>query len=191
MIVVCLGYADKRPVLYALMKLLQSFGDVAVVTQNRQLQRLLEDRNTSGHFNNIFIAVTDSTPDEVFSEIGYAPGDFDHIIFDSIDVLPDSYNTCIHCRSYGLTEHEKETMGYIDYLVQYNFMYDDKPEQGCVNIPVTFQLIKSVEEFEAKKLLMPMQCEALLKNLSKLTAGQLKISEKDALRILKRRWNER
>jgi hypothetical protein len=191
MIVICLGYADKRPILYALMKLLKSFGDVAVVTQNRQLLRLLEDRNTSGHFNNIFVAITDSTPDEVFSEIGYAPGDFDHIIFDSIDALPDNYDICIHSRSYGLTEFEKETIGYIDDIVQYNFMYDGKVEKGCINIPVTFQLIKSVEEYEARKLLIPIQCDEILRSLSKLAAPQLKVSERNALKILKKRWNEK
>ena len=191
MIIAALGYADKRPVLYALMKLLQSFGDVAVITQNRQLQRLLGDRGISGYFNNVFVKITDLKPEEAFPGTEYSYKEFDHIIFDSIDMLPESYDICIHSRSFGLTEREEEFIGRVNDIVRYNFMYGGKPETGCVNIPVTFELIRSVEEFEARGFLLPVQSEALLRNLSKLSAAYLKIPEKNALKILKRRWNER
>ncbi len=191
MIVVCLGHVDKRPILYSLMKLLQSFGDVAVVTRNRQLQRLLESKSSSGYFNNIFVAISDAVPEAAILEAGCAPGDFDHIIYDSIDVLPDRYDLCIHSKSFGLMEYESEVLGYKSDIVQYNFVYDGKTEKGCINIPVAFPLIKSVEEFEARKLLIPIQCDVMQKSLSSLTAPQLKITEKDALKILKRKWNEK
>lgn len=191
MIVVCMGYADKRPILYSLMKLLQSFGDVAVITQNRQLRRLLYTNSLSGHFNNIFVAISDSAPDEVFADTGCKPEDFDHIIFDNVDTLPAQYDICISCSSYGLTDADWDIIEHIEGIVKYNFMYNEKVDRDCINIPVTFNLLKSVEEFEARRLLSPIDSKALLTGLAKLTAPLLKITEKNAIRILKKGWRER
>ncbi len=190
MIIVCNGFVDKRPIVYPLIKLLNTFGDVAVISQNKQLQRLIEDRTTSGYYNNTFILVSESTADEVFSEIEYKEDDFDHIIYDMYDAFPGNYDVFIHCRSYGVSEAEQEIIEYISGAVQCNFVYDGRKEMGCINIPVTMPLLKSVEEFEAEKLMIPIQSSVITKTLSKLLAPKLNISEKNAVRILKRGWNE-
>lgn len=190
MIIVCLGYPDKRSILYALIKLLQNFGDAAVVTQNRQLQRLL-DGNSSGYFNNTYIAISDAKADEVLREKGFSDGDFDHVIYDSINVLPAVYDICIHCRSYGVSDAEKELLESLPQAIKYNFNYDSRSQGDCINIPFNFPVMKSIEEFEGLKVLAPMQNDVLLKNLAQLTASYLKMDEKEIVKILKKRWNER
>jgi len=188
MIIVCNGYADKRPIVYALIKLLKEFGDVAVISQNKRLQRLLEDRTTSGHYNNVYVAVSEFTPDEIFSEIEYEKEDFDHIIYDTYDAFPANYDVFIHCRSYGMSKVEHEIIEYISGVVQYNFVYDGKKELGCWNIPVTLPLMKSVEEFEAKRIMVPIESSVVVKSIAKLLAPKLDITEKNAVKILKRGW---
>jgi len=190
MIIVCNGYVDKRAIVYSLIKLLNTFGDVAVISQNKQLQRLLEDRSTSGHFNNTFIVVSECTPDEIFSRIDNKKEDFDHIIYDTYDTFQGDYDVFIHCRSYGKSENENELIEYLSGVIQYNFVYNGKNEIGCLNIPVTMPLIKSVEEFETKKLMIPIQSSVIVKNIAKLFAPKLDITEKKAIRILKRGWKE-
>ena len=68
------GYTDKRPIIYALMKLLQKTGDVALFSNNRHYKRLLENGESTGHMANIMISISDASPDEVFEEIGYKEG---------------------------------------------------------------------------------------------------------------------
>jgi hypothetical protein len=191
MIIVCNGYVDKRPIVYSLIKLLDAFGEVAVISQNKQLQRLLEDRSSSGFYNNTFIVVGEYTPDEVFSETEYKKEDFDHIIFDTYDTVPGDYDVFMHCRSFGMSDAEREIIEYISGVIQYNFVYDGRKEMGCWNIPVTVPLIKSVEEFEAKKLMVPIQSKDLTRSISRLLAPKLDITEKKAVNILKKGWRKK
>lgn len=79
------GMTEKRPVIYTLISIFMHMGDVAVVTNNRQFMRLMEEGPAAqGTWNNVSIFITDATGDEVWEAVGMAPEDFEYIIFDNL-----------------------------------------------------------------------------------------------------------
>lgn len=181
------GYTDKRPVIYALMKLLQTTGDVALLTNNRNYARLLESGEHQGHFANVMIAVTDATPDEVFEEIGYAPDDFDHVIFDIQDTIPSDMQLALHVKTFAPSEDEQAVLGMLNDPVTVKMAYDGKREKNAIHVVPISRLWQVVERIEHFRLLEPMPSKTLNVEFAKLLAPHLNIKPKQALGILTRR----
>ena len=79
------GRTEKRPAIYTLISILMHMGDVAVITNNRQYMRLMEDGPAaSGTWNNVSIFITDATADEMWAEVGMSPDDFNYVILDNL-----------------------------------------------------------------------------------------------------------
>ena len=77
---------DSRPFLYPLMKALNSYGSVCVISSNPYLKRLIDD-DLAGGFRNIRILVDESgASDDIFYDEGIQEGDFDFIILDNMAV---------------------------------------------------------------------------------------------------------
>ena len=53
------------------------------------------------------ISVSDASPDEIFEEVGYTVDDFDHIIFDIQDTIPENLSSIIFVKSYKPNEDEQ------------------------------------------------------------------------------------
>lgn len=183
------GYTDKRPVIYALMKLLQATGDVALFTNNRHYRRLLVHGETQGHMANIMIAVSDASPDEIFEEVGYTVDDFEHIIFDIQDTIPDNLSMILYVKTYAPSEEEQS---FIDILGACHFIkmtYDGKRDKDAINVIPLSAIWRSVEQIEAHRILCPIPSKELNKKLAVLLAPDLKISAKNAHTLLTRRWS--
>lgn len=187
MFIAVLGHTDKRPVVYSLIKLLQSTGDVAVITNDRHFQRLLENNSTIGHFNNVLITVTDLSPDEIFMEINHAPSDFDHVIFDTQNMLPEDVDLVLYIKGFELEEGDQDLLDCIDNCIIVNMCYS-RSEKGAINVSPSYDMFKAVEIFESKKLLVPIPPKQLKTGLANLLAPKLKMNEKEAFKILNRGW---
>ncbi len=151
-----LGFTDKRPILYPLMKLLQSTGDVVVITDDRRFKRLLEDYASPGHLGNIMICVTDATPDEVWEEIDHSEDDFDHVIYDLRDTLHEDIDMYIHIKGSDFEDGEKDFLECVDTYTSIKLMYDGKPERTkeTINLPITLKLLSTLEVLENKKCII-------------------------------------
>ena len=151
MVIAVLGQTDKRPVIYCLMKLLQKLGDCAIVTKERHYARLIDNGTNVGHFQNIFIAVTDANTDEIFSEIGYRVEDFENIIIDCLDQIPEYADVTIYVGGAGgKTEDEEILLETCGEYFTINLGFGDK------NIPYKVEMFKCIEEVEGLKHLGPM-----------------------------------
>ena len=76
---------DSRPFVYPLMRALHNFGSILVISSNRQLNRLVQDSDDGATFRNITIVVDEfGATDDICSDYGYAPGDFDYVILDNV-----------------------------------------------------------------------------------------------------------
>ncbi|RJX39152.1 hypothetical protein D3P09_16805 [Paenibacillus pinisoli] len=182
------GYTDKRPVIYALLKLLQATGDVALISNNRHYKRLLEHGESQGHMANIMIAISDATPDEIFGEIGHSPDDFEHIVFDIQDTIPDDLTHIIYVKSYKPDEEEEAFLDLLgDYQV-FKITYDGKPERGAVNIQPTPLLWKTVENIEFYKVLYALPSKELNMGVASLLTPSLNMPPKSSLTLLNRKW---
>ena len=182
------GYTDKRPVIYALMKLLQATGDIALFSSNRHYKRLLEHGESQGHMANMLISVSDASPDEVFEQIGYTVDDFDHIIFDIQEAIPDNLTLNIFVKSYKPHEDEQ---AFLDILGKYEtikMVYDGKKEKEAINVIPLSSIWRSVEEIEAFHVLSPIPSKELNKGLAAMLAPSLNMKFKTAHTLLTRRW---
>jgi len=183
------GYTDKRPVIYALLKLLQATGDVALFSGNRHYRRLLENGESQGHMANVMIAVSDASPDEIFEEIGYTTDDFEHIIFDLQDAIPEELSLILYVKSYPPDDEELSFIELLGTYTTVKLVYDGKREKGAINVAPLSPLWRSVEQIEAYRVLAPLASKELNAGLAALLAPALNISAKTAFAILNRRWS--
>ena len=152
MVISVVGRTDKRPVIYTLMKLFQALGDCCVLTHDRHLRRLIEDSGGDlGHFQNILIAVSDASPDEIFLEMGYRKIDFEYIIFDCTDMIPDDSDLVIWVGGAdGITEDDETLLSMYPGYKECNLGF------GKGSIPYTAEMFKACEEIEGfKHLALP------------------------------------
>jgi predicted Zn-dependent protease with MMP-like domain len=182
------GSTDKRPVIYALLKLLQATGDVALFSNNRHYKRLLEQGQSQGHMANILISISDASPDEIFEEVGYNADDFEHIIFDIQDSIPDNLSLIIYVRSYAPNEDEQSFLDLLGEYTTVKMAYDGKVQKGAINVSPISVLWKTVEEIESYHLLHPLPSKNLNRGLAVLLAPHLNMTGKSALMLLNRRW---
>ncbi|GFN30931.1 hypothetical protein [Paenibacillus xylaniclasticus] len=183
------GSTDKRPVVYALLKLLQATGDVALFSNNRHYKRLLEYGQSQGHMANIMIAVSDSSPDEIFEEIGHTPDDFEHVVFDIQDTIPGDLSLVLHVKGYAVEEEEQDFVEMLgDDVKVVKLLYDGKSEREAINVQPVSPLWRTVEQIEALKILAPLPSKVLNRGLANLLASKLGMKQKSALAILTRRW---
>ena len=77
---------DSRPLLYPLIRVLNNYGNLCVITSNKQLNRLIEDEDNGG-FRNIRVIIEESGGvDSVYQEYGIVPEDFTFLILSLIHI---------------------------------------------------------------------------------------------------------
>lgn len=177
MIVSVYGQTEKRPVIYTLMKLLQHLGDVCLISDDRHFKRLVEDETNEGHYQNIFVTVTDSQPDEVFDEIEHNPSDFEHIIFDGS--VPENADLVIFVTGMVITEAEQEFVEYLDNYKTIALGFG----KNC--IPYTIQMFKNLELIESKKMLREVD-KKLTQQLATMLAEPLKMSASNICKVVRK-----
>lgn len=112
MIINIIGNCDKRPVLYTVMKVCQTLGDVLVVTSSSRLLRLSNTRENFGHYQNTMIAVTQEGIDDFFDNFQYDLSDFEYTIVDNITL--GEADLVIYVEGLIKDESEMDTLEYID-----------------------------------------------------------------------------
>lgn len=87
MIVAIRSEMDSRPVLYPLIRVLNNYGTVCVISSNRQVRRLIEDEDNQG-FRNIRVYVDEEgAVDAVYEEYGITKDDFNYIVLDNMGAM--------------------------------------------------------------------------------------------------------
>lgn len=87
MIVAVRSEIDSRPLIYPMIRVLKNYGSVCLISSNKQCRRLSDGENEGG-FRNIRVLVEESgAVDEVYSDNGITPNDFDFIILDNMGLM--------------------------------------------------------------------------------------------------------
>lgn len=83
---------DSRPFLYPLMRCLQNYGSILVLTNNRTLERLVDEEDESG-FRNITVLVDAAdSADEICSNYSVQKEDYDFVLLDNLG--SSEYDVC-------------------------------------------------------------------------------------------------
>ena len=181
MVVAVVGRTDKRPVIYTLMHLFQKLGDCCVITHDQHFRRLIEDGIDVGHCQNIFIITTEDEPDQVFMDVGYKEDDFENIIFDCTDVIPDNADQVIFVAgSDGVTEDDETLLGmYEGYkVIEYGF--------GKKKIPYSTKAFEAIEIFEGLHDVRPID-QQITNRLASIFTEKLGLSVKQITEVVNRR----
>ena len=112
MLINIIGECDKRPVLYTIMKVAQTLGDVLLVSSSKRVLRLSDTRDSGGHYQNTMICTTDGGIDDFLESFEYSIRDFEYIIVDNI-VAPDA-DVYIYVEGYERSEFEEDMLEYIE-----------------------------------------------------------------------------
>lgn len=160
MVVNLLGECDKRPVLYTLIKLFQTLGDVLVVSDDPKIMRLADD---NGHYQNTMIAYTSEGIDEFFVDFPYNKDDFEWTII--VNIPTADADLFLYVKSL-LPSEDEQTM--LEYLDEYETLELFKP--GVLDKSTPYR----VEQFEAYRNMPPMSpgvvnavCTVLSKHMNK------------------------
>lgn len=145
MIINLIGSCDKRPVLFTVMKICQTLGDVLLVTSDSRLVRLSDTGATYGHYQNTMIAITDDGIDEFWSTFKYTDDDFDYIIIDNI-VSADA-DVVIYVKGMTQSQFEEDTLEYIE---------DYSTIELFKNKLLDSNTLRNCEEFEALADMCPI-----------------------------------
>lgn len=171
MVINLIGECDKRPVLYTLMKICQSLGDVLLVTNSTRLARLSDTRETYGHYQNTMIAVTYDGIDDFFNDFMYDLRDYEYVIIDNlVSAEADLY---VYVKGGIESETEKDMLEYID---EYEIieLYKGKFIDG--------KTMYNCEEFEAYRDMCPIN-NKLAEVVSNIFAKKIGKSPKHVLGI--------
>lgn len=112
MVINIIGDCDKRPVLYTVMKICQTLGDVLLVSSSSRLMRLSDTRESYGHYQNVMVTVTQDGIDDFFDNFEYDMADFECVIVDNI-ILAEA-DVYLYVEGMTMSESESEMLEYID-----------------------------------------------------------------------------
>lgn len=112
MVINIIGDCDRRPVLYTVLKVCQTLGDVLLVTNNTHLNRLSDTGETYGHYQNIMVGLTQESIDDFLEEFDYALNSFAYSVVDNIPLVDaDVY---IYVEGMIKSENEKDNLEFME-----------------------------------------------------------------------------
>ena len=112
MVINIIGDCDKRPVLFTVMKICQSLGDVLLVSSSSRLIRLSDSGESYGHYQNTMIAITQDGIDDFFEDFMYDLTDFEFVIIDNI--VAAEADLVIYVKGMIESDNEKDNLEYIE-----------------------------------------------------------------------------
>lgn len=166
-----IGDCDKRPVLYTILKIAQTLGDVLLVTNRAMLRRLSDTGETGGFYQNIMIAVTQDGIDDFFDSFEHQKNDFNTVIIDNI-VAAES-DVFVYVKGLNPTPEELELLETLE-----NYEVIDMYKGKFIDSKTYY----NIEEFEALRDCCPMNAE-LAKAIGEILGPVLKKDPKNIAAI--------
>lgn len=153
MIIGLVGNTDNRVILYPLIKLAESRGDVAVISNNRHLRRLLADpTEETGYYGNVLVAVTEMHPEDVWDALEINPKEYDTVIYDlGVTGIIEGVDKYIYIQDYGTDESEGEFLEALTDEGEYTTVrlsYDGKRDKKAQNIRMTIKDMAAIHKSE-------------------------------------------
>lgn len=187
--IVLYGQVDKKPLVLALIKLLQDFGTVVFVTPEYHYRRLIDGAD-NGYFQNTLVCSSTQSPEEIFQELEISPTVFDFVIWDSYEFLPSDIDMTIVCT--GMLDEfiDEPFLDAYPNAIQVKFNYDNKLDKEMYNLKITPQLIQFGEMAESLKILPPIKDKYIIKLFQDCFAEMLDVNPKNIPKLLAKDWHE-
>ena len=172
------GQTDKRAVIYTLLKLCQTMGDVCFISYNTYYNRLINDVSTEEFFQNIAVFITDASAEDAFAEINHVPEDYDYIIFDN--KWDESADVFFYVEGAGPEAYDSDLIENLgEKLIKI------KIGTGKGAIPYSVKMFTAIENTEYYKKFLPIN-DKLSSDISKALTSHLGMPTKNIQKVVMR-----
>lgn len=183
------GQTEKRMFLYAYAKVLNSFGNVLLVTPNPNIKRFSEDLSEDGHIGNVTTLYSTDLPDDILVSIDETE-DIDYIIWDCNENLLEDADLYIYVEGILENENDKKFLKVLDEneaTVHYAKMYyGQSKKKGVQYIKVDLEVVTFIEITEARREFIALKNKELNKFLAKTLADYVKVPSSSIVRLLQK-----
>lgn len=166
MVINIIGDCDKRAVLYTVLKICQTLGDVLLVSNSSRLMRLSDTKESYGHYQNVMVAITHDGFDDFLDNFEYDTNSFEYTVVDNITLAEADLVIYVE----GLLQSEQEA-DMLEYIEEYKTipLYKGKlfDANTCYNM----------EEFESMRTMCPIN-KKVASEVAKVLAGPLNTDAK-------------
>lgn len=159
-----IGDCDKRAIVYTLMKVCQTLGDVLIVTDDNRLLKLTDTGESGGHYQNVMICYTDEGIDDFFANFGYALQDFEHIIIDNL--ISADVDCYLYVEGLDTSERMASVLEYLE-----NYLTISPYKKKMFDASTLYRL----EQFESMRDMCPI-CKTIAVEVTKLISKPMGIS---------------
>lgn len=208
------GSVSKKVLVYPLLKLFMQLGDACFVTYDTTYRRLI-DGNDIGEFQNIKVIITDDTSDEAFAKVGHTIEDFNNILYEVDNYVPDMPTCFYMCTSTTYTDEEINFADNIEVPVHFlgmkykglNLRGQDVPtnnKKGLFGkkldvmhrdivvpikvLPISLESICYCEIVESEKIFPPVRDPAVLEIIATDFCNELKMTKAEVKKLLQKEW---
>lgn len=182
-----LGAADKRPIVYPLLYVLNLMGDTLLATDDGAYRRLMPDCWSMGHIGNVFVYTSAEINGEVMSRDGIAPGDYEHVVYPLLDDNGERGELTIYTKqdvSHFRDTHPLDAAVQTPEFQTVHIGFTAPKEKGALFIPMTDSVLKECHEVENRCHLNPVKNPKTLNVLSKVLAPAFGRDEKAMRKLL-------
>lgn len=170
MIINIVGAGDNRPVIYALLKVCQTFGDVLLISDRDYVFRLSNTGESGGHYQNVMVTYATGGIDDFLSGFDYDFTDFSFTITEN--AVEASADLNIYVKSMS-AEADADILEYFDDYITIE-LYNPLVCKGPI--------FTRIEEFEGLRDMCSMPAP-LLEVLAEKVAKFFSISAKNFITI--------
>jgi hypothetical protein len=142
------GYTDKRIIIMSLLNMLQASGEVMLITPNRHFKRLTEGLQDTGTYLNVKIITSPYTFEEAMEAEDVRVIDYDHVIYDCYDYVPDGMDKVIYVMSNYICEDEREILYSLEEPLFPIYQFFSSKAQKTMHRPSFFMSKKGHEKLE-------------------------------------------
>lgn len=183
-----LGIADKRPILYPLLHILDLLGGALLVTDDGAYRRLLTERGRMGGIGNIFVYSGADVSNKELRRNEIDPAGFEHTVYALLDdtAVPESGFT-IYARQDGSPFADPHPLDDRDESQTFKVVhvgFEAPKEKGTSYIPINDALLKELHTVENLCQLKATKNQKLISVLAPLFAQCLGRDEKSVRKLL-------
>lgn|GEM_PF-2774209 len=178
-----LGFTDKRPVIYSLLKVLGQVGRTLLVSPNLQFSQLSEDYEQDFEVMGVHVICEPISFGEILAEVDLE--EFNYIVFDCIVELPEKIDVALIQDNLDYYRDLLEVADEETYLLFINKALS--PEKGNTYMMASAaSLEKTCAQIERKKLPYPFASSIHNKMMSALLGEILQTPPQNILKYLKK-----
>ncbi len=164
------GTGDNRPVIYTLLKVCQTLGDVLLVSNRDYIFRLSSTAESGGHYQNVMVGYAEAGIDDFYSTFSHDKEDFFYVITENAVDADADLTVFIKSMSKDANEAVLEFLDTYATIEQFNALTCKDP------------VFARIEEFEGLRDMCSMP-QPIVEEVANVAAKSLDLSVKNFISI--------